>query len=174
MFYILEYFRQGLNEDFYNRPTSPNVQPHELHLKKGMECYILRNIAPNDGLLNNTPVRIVDICRTSIKVVLTDSGEVRYIPRISFTITLPKRSFSILRKQFPLRPAYAKTFNRIQGSTLSKIGIDLREDPFTHGQLFVALSRVRSKKDIILLVNPSQVTEQGVVTRNVVYKELLQ
>ena len=98
-----------------------------------------------DGIVNNTMVRIVSCTRSLIKVVVIEKGTVHFIPRINFTITLGKKNFSILRKQFPLRAAYAKTINRGQGATLDKTGVDIREEPFAHGLLLVALSKVRSK-----------------------------
>ena len=107
------------------------------------------------------------------KVVVIKDGAAHYIPRINFTITLGRKNFSIMRKQFPLRAAYAKTVNRCQGATLDKTGVDLREEPFAHGQLLVALSRVRSSKDIIILTTPDQLHKYTVSTRNIVYAELL-
>ncbi|KIM68216.1 hypothetical protein SCLCIDRAFT_1012870 [Scleroderma citrinum Foug A] len=47
-------------------------------------------------------------------------------------------------KQFSLRLTYATTFDGCQGVTLAKTTLDLRIDPFAHGQLYTALSRVRS------------------------------
>ncbi|KAG2742226.1 hypothetical protein P692DRAFT_201725486, partial [Suillus brevipes Sb2] len=55
---------------------------------------------------------------------------------------------TVNRKQFPLRPAYATTFNGSQGLTLQKAVLDLRTDSFAHGQLYTALSRVRGRRDI--------------------------
>ena len=82
---------------------------------------------------------------------------------------------SILRRQFPLRQAYVKTVDRSQGATLNRSGVDLREEPFAHGQLLVALSRVRSATDICILINPiDRVNENTFRTRNVIYRELLE
>ncbi|KAG2096015.1 hypothetical protein BD769DRAFT_1369636, partial [Suillus cothurnatus] len=47
------------------------------------------------------------------------------------------------RLQFPLRVAYATTFNGCQGLTPDKTVLDLRRDVFAHGQLHTALSRIR-------------------------------
>ncbi|KAG2056793.1 ATP-dependent DNA helicase PIF1, partial [Suillus hirtellus] len=74
------------------------------------------------------------------------------------------------RKQFPLRPAYATTFNGCQGLTLEKAVLDLRTDSFAHGQLYTALSRVRCRRDIRTLF-PSEGEEK--TTANVVYRQLL-
>ena len=152
--------------------NNSNVPPYELNIKVGQECYIMRNFSPDDGLLNNTAVRVIDCTRHSVKVVMLDTGVVHYIPRINFTITLRRKGFSIMRKQFPLRPGYAKTINRSQGLTLNREGLDLREEPFYHGQLFVALSRVRSSKDIIILTTKDNLNP--FCTKNVVYQKLLE
>ena len=132
----------------------------------------MRNLSPDDGLLNNTAIRILDYTSYSVKVTVLETGMVHYIPRINFTITLPRKRFSILRKQFPLRPGYAKTINRSQGLTLDICGLDLREEPFSHGQLFVALSRVRCSDNIIILTTDDNI--DPLWTKNVVYQELLE
>ena len=51
-------------------------------------------------------------------------------------------------KQFPIVPAYAMTIHKAQGLTLDKIV--LNPVTFATGQLYVALSRVRSMHDVIL------------------------
>jgi len=43
--------------------------------------------------------------------------------------------------------------DKSQGQTIERIGLDLREDVFTHGQLYVALSRARSWNNIRILSN---------------------
>lgn len=45
-------------------------------------------------------------------------------------------------EQFPIAPAYAMTIHKVQGLTLDKIV--LNPGTFATGQLYVALSRVRS------------------------------
>ena len=119
-------------------------------------------------------VRVVSCTRNLVGVIAIETGTMHLFARINFTIKLGKKNFSILRKQFPLRASYAKTVNRCQGATLDRTGVDLREEPFAHGQLLVALSRVRSRKDIIILTTPDQLKGKTVSTRNVVYNELLE
>ena len=41
-----------------------------------------------------------------------------------------------------MRIAFAMTINKVQGQTLERVGIYLPEPCFTHGQLYVAASRV--------------------------------
>ncbi|SDA02813.1 BZ3500_MvSof-1268-A1-R1_Chr11-1g03170 [Microbotryum saponariae] len=52
------------------------------------------------------------------------------------------------RLQFPLRVALAMTINQAQGQSLDRVGVDLSLHlVFTHGQLYVAMSRVMSVGD---------------------------
>ena len=43
------------------------------------------------------------------------------------------------------------TVNKSQGQLLDTVGVDLRATPFTHGQLYVALSRVTDVSRLCLL-----------------------
>ena len=70
------------------------------------------------------------------------NGETRLIPRILLNTTEDELPWIISRKQFPIRLCFAMTVNKSQGQSLDTVGVDLRAPPFTHGQLYVALSRV--------------------------------
>jgi len=67
----------------------------------------------------------------------------------------PQRSYS----QFPLRLAWAVTIHKAQGLTLDKAVIDLGREAFAEGQVYVALSRLRSKNGLYLTrkINPADV-----------------
>ena len=57
---------------------------------------------------------------------------------------------------------------------LSKLGLYLPHDLFSHGQLYVALARVSSEDSILVLAKKvSRHGKQGVNTRDFVYKEAL-
>ena len=61
-------------------------------------------------------------------------------------------SFILEDCQFPVRLAYSMTINKAQGQTFNKVGIDLPLLLFSHGQLYVAMSRAKSFKDIYIQI----------------------
>ena len=76
--------------------------------------------------------------------------------------------FSIQRIQFTIRSAFAMTINKSQGAKLKKVGIYLNSPVFSHGQLYVAMSRVSALEDIIVATDS---VFEG-TTRNNLYKEV--
>ena len=92
--------------------------------------------------------------RYSIQVLTLGQTPIAYsIPRIYFKFTTKYgASYEITRIQFPLRLAYAFTFNKAQGQTFNKVLIDLTHDVFAHGFLYVGMSRVRRYDSICFFV----------------------
>jgi hypothetical protein len=84
-----------------------------------------------------------------------------WVPRILFEWPHRRIGLEIQRRQFPLRLAYAVTFNKSQGKTLSRAVVDIRNQAFAHGQLYVALSRVKVNTDIMILCSPVSVIGVG-------------
>ena len=62
------------------------------------------------------------------------------------------------------------TVNKSQGQSVQNVGLDLRTPVFSHGQLYVALSRCTSPDQIKVLFPDGQM---GTGTANIVYPEIL-
>jgi ATP-dependent DNA helicase PIF1 len=67
--------------------------------------------------------------------------------------------------------SFAMTINKSQGQSLKHVGVYLPQSPFSHGQLYVAFSRVTSKKGLKILITGDE-GEDTNTTGNVVYKEV--
>lgn len=106
---------------------------------------LTRNLDLHRGMVNGAEVLLLSICNFSITVRMA-SGQLAVLPRINFSVD-PEMSglpFTLLRRQYPIIPAYALTVHRVQGQTLRFVGLYFRGDVFCHGMLYTALSRVRS------------------------------
>lgn len=44
----------------------------------------------------------------------------------SYKFEAGSKGMEVVRRQFPIRAAYAMTFNKSQGQTLDRVGVDLR------------------------------------------------
>jgi replication factor A1 len=64
------------------------------------------------------------------------------------------------------------TINKSQGQTLQRVGVHLRRSVFTHGQLYVAISRATSRAGLKILIENSD-GSCAKETKNIVYTEVL-
>jgi hypothetical protein len=166
----------GLDVDvqLLNQATGKGVPDHVLQLKVGSVCLIMRNLNIGDGLVNGTKVIVTAISSRLITVRLPGRNQPIGIPRITFRFAFTDGSpLRVRRRQFPLMLAYSMTGHKSQGQTIEYVGVDLRTDCFTHGQLYVLLSRVRRPDDIVVLVPRRRVVDGVAYARNIVYGELL-
>lgn len=157
------------------RQDPPGAPAHSLIVKVNGVYRLMCNFSPARGLVKNTRVVVMAVGKRIITVrVLRGVGGVStlepediLISRISFTIEL-ESGHTLIRRQFPLAPAYATTFNSCQGLTLDFVGVDLTRPVFSHGQLYTALSRIRHRSHAKVRLRRGQMK-----TRNITYQEIL-
>ena len=102
------------------------------------------------------------------------AGEKLFIRRIPMIPSDNQFPFTMKLLQFPIRPAFAVTANKYQGQTLAKIGIYLSTQMFSHGQFYVALSRVGQSSAIKILTGSTKYhCKEVYCCANVVFPEIL-
>ena len=162
-----------LTPEYLQAVNASNLPPGELNVKVGCPLILLRNIAPADGLCNGTRVTLIRAGARVLEVKIMGGehdGRTAFIPRISITMSSTAQySFKLRRRQFPVRLAFALSINKAQGQSVRHVGLDLRTPVFSHGQLYVALSRATARHRVkILLPDISKA-----YTTNVVFPEVL-
>lgn len=139
-------------------------------LKEGAMIILLRNLNAILGLVNGTRLMVTGLkdhvlgCLIASGALLDASGitstrihpepNARSGPRAGQMVFIPRMDcspsdnrsvqlfFTLIRKQFPVRLAFCMTINKAQGQTIKgRLGIYLPSPVFSHGQLYVAMSR---------------------------------
>ncbi|CAN1187174.1 ATP-dependent DNA helicase PIF1 [Linum perenne] len=160
--------------EFLNTLSFNGVPEHAITLKEYIPIMILRNLNPSLGLCNGTRVLITKLGHHVLQGIVIGGffeGTMVAIPRIVLEITEHRWPFTLRRRQFPVRTCYAMTINKSQGQTMDCVGIYLPKPVFSHGQLYVAVSRVRSADGLHILIGDSG-TNFDSTTKNMVYREI--
>ncbi|CAN1297271.1 ATP-dependent DNA helicase PIF1 [Linum perenne] len=143
-------------------------------LKEYIPIMILRNLNTSLGLCNGTRVLITKLGHHVLQGIVIGGffeGTMVAIPRIVLEITEHRWPFTLRRRQFPVRTCYSMTINKSQGQTMDCVGIYLPKPVFSHGQLYVAVLRVRSANGLHILIGDSG-TNFDSTTKNMVYREI--
>ncbi|CAN1795976.1 ATP-dependent DNA helicase PIF1 [Linum perenne] len=146
--------------EFLNSLQIGNFPDHQLKLKVGVPVILLRNLDQTTGLCNGTRMVIRTLGTWFIEVEIlmgTHVGERVYLPR----------------RQYPIALSFAMTINKSQGQTLHSVGLCLKRQVFTHGQLYVALSRVTRKSGLKIIISCNEVGEPIKSMKNIVFHEVL-
>lgn len=153
--------------EFLHTLNPSGLAPHKLKLKIGSIVMLLRNLNP-PKLCNGTRL-IVTHLRENLIVATIVTGiyknETVFIPRIPMITT--DLTFDFKRIQFPIKLAFAITINKSQGQSLECVGVYLEKPCFSHGQLYVACSRVGSANNLYIYTPTTK-------TKNIVFPIVLQ
>jgi len=149
------YFNASVSGDFpFNNYPAPEV----LELKKGAQVMFLRNDPSPEKLYFNGKTGLVTYMdEEKIKVFCPDDKkEISVFPieweNIKYGLddnNEIKAEITGKFIQFPIKPAWAITIHKSQGLTFEKAVIDAA-NAFTHGQIYVALSRCTSLEGLVL------------------------
>nr|GFB85199.1 ATP-dependent DNA helicase PIF1-like [Tanacetum cinerariifolium] len=169
-------FNESLyTDDFLNSIRVAGIPQHTLKLKIGSPVMCMRNINQRAGLCNKTRLQILRMGVNIIEAKIISGGSVGIIcaiPRMVLSPSDTKIPFKFNHRQFPVALCFAMTINKSQGQTLTQVGIFLQRLVFSHGQLYVDVSRVKSKKGLKILCYDED-GNYAKSTTNVVYKEAL-
>ena len=150
---------KGNDNDLKEMPTNPN-----LNLKVGVRVMMLNN-EPN---WNNGDFGVVtSLSNSEIKVKIYSNNK---LSKIEYTLekhVWEKYKYKRIKnsddgkyrykpvvdgffKQYPIKVARASTIHKSQGQTYNEILVDFGNGAFSHGQAYVALSRVKTYEGLFL------------------------
>lgn len=121
--------------------------PKSVRLKVGAQVMLKVNLDVSGNLVNGSRGVVVAMHSESIEVKFL-SGRVLSVDLFNFTTE--NKEAKATRKQIPFILAWASSIHKSQGSTLDWVIGDLGPSVFSYGQAYVALSRVRNLKGLLL------------------------
>lgn len=159
--------------DYLNKLNIPGLPVHELKLKINAIVMLIRNLSISDGLCNGTRLKIKKLHQHNIEAEIitgVKTNTIVFLPRILLDSgedsSLP---FILYRRQFPIILAFAMSINKSQGQSFDKVGIFLNKPLFSHGQLYVALSRCKNSKYLYI-----QYESKTAIVKNIVWNEVIE
>ncbi|XP_057450048.1 uncharacterized protein LOC130741224 isoform X4 [Lotus japonicus] len=165
-----------ITTEFLNDIRCSGIPDHKLVLKEGAPVMLMRNLDVSTGLCNGTRIVVTHLRPNVVGGIVisgTHVGRQVFIGRMDLMPTDGSMPIKFQRRQFPLLLSFAMTINKSQGKTLSHVGLYLPNPVFSHGQLYVAISRVKTRAGLKILICNEDISQRD-VTKNIVFKEVFQ
>jgi hypothetical protein len=144
-------------------PVLPRIE-----LKVGAQVMFTKNDSDGKAYFNGKLATVTDIAQGKIEVLLAESHQ-RYVlkkelwenKKYTVNTTSQELDDEVVGtfEQYPIKLAWAITVHKSQGLTFEKAIIDVGQ-AFADGQVYVALSRLRSLDGLVLRtrINPAVIT----------------
>lgn len=137
----------------------------QIILAKGAQVVFKMNIDTEKGIANGSRGVVVNFMTEEEYGVIASlrlpgnkryplvrllNGNVHLAIPVDFEYEITEE-YKIIKKQVPLKLAWASTIHSCQGATLDYVKADIGEDIFEYGQAYVVLSRVRNLEGLTLI-----------------------
>jgi hypothetical protein len=164
------FFDAMVENDF---PESMYPVPARLELKVGAQIMFVRNDSEGGMYFNGKLATVTDISGDSVTVLMAESDVYYSLRRVIWEnkkYSIHEQTKDLVENitgtfsQFPVKLAWAITVHKSQGLTFEKAIIDVGT-AFADGQVYVALSRLRSIDGLILRtrIDPSVVSTDRLI-----------
>ena len=121
----------------------------DLYLAKEAQVMLLANLDTEGGLVNGSRGVIIDF-EDNYPVVQFMNGRTLKVCEHEWKMEATS-TITVLRRQIPLKLAWAITVHKSQGASLDCVELDIGSSIFEYGQTYVALSRVRSLEGLSII-----------------------
>ena len=122
-----------------------------LHLATGAMVMLTGNLDISQGYVNGSQGRIVGFSMGGNPVVeFRNTQQQKEIMPHEYRGEDPVSKTTLVLSQIPLQLAWAVSIHKVQGQSMESAYMDLGEDIFEYGQIYVALSRIPHRKGVFL------------------------
>lgn len=165
--------QMNIPQKILNDTVQSGMPLYKLSLKTGSPVMLLKNIRPEIGMCNGTKMIVREMMENLIRcqIISNDQFNLKIVDVFRICNTSDDlKAIKFKRIQFPITLSFALTINKAQGQSLTKIGIYNDKPLFSHGQLYVALSRGKKKENIKVF---STNRNDKKLINNIVFEEIV-